>query len=486
MSQTRISIANFGRNVTLTPSTLHRPASEEELLEILRRSQGQNIRAVGKLHCWSQAVDVDDVLILTEKLNSISIDKTGGEPTVTVGGGCQIKDLLNELSKHGLTLPSVGLIDKQTIAGATATGTHGSGKHSLSHYIVAARVAHFDENGQPIVTTVDCGVELQALRCSLGLLGILVSLTLQCRPSYQICEHAAKYDSIEEVLEQESEFPLQQFYLMPWSWKYFAHHRVETPAPKSKLNHLYRFYCFTVIDVSLHVVVYLLSKLARAGVLARFFYKWIIGLTIPRNWRVVDDARKMLVMQHDLFGHIEIEIFVTRSQLTEATQFLTRALSVFGGLPDPVPDASTDLDLEAQPSSYVHRYPICFRRILPDDTLISMCSPNKNAPDEDWFAISLISYEWPSQRKGFYEMADFLAHQMLQRFAARCHWGKHNPLVVGDNYQLYPHLEQFNSIRKKFDPHGRFSNRWLADVLDANISAAEIKDVSHGSAPRVD
>ena len=121
-------------------------------------------------------------------------------------------------------------------------------------------------------------------------------------------------------------------------------------------------------------------------------------MTIPRNWRVVDDARKMLVMQHDLFRHIEIELFVARSQLLEANQFLKHALTEFGGQSSDCDDESLAEWLLPHRGTYLHRYPICFRRILPDDTLISMCSPNQSNPDDDWYAISCLLYTSPSPR----------------------------------------------------------------------------------------
>ena len=465
MTTTNSSIQNFGGNVTLNPQAIHRPASEQDLLEILENCSGKKIRAIGKLHCWSKAIEADEVLILTDLLNSISINRSGSHCEVTVGGGCQVQGLLDELAQHGLTLPSIGLIDKQSVAGATATGTHGSGKHSLSHYIRSARIAHFDQNERAIVTTINSGAELQAARCSLGLLGIVVSLTFQCRESYRICEHAAKYHSIASVLDQEPNFPQQQFYLMPWSWQYFAHHRVETNSSRSWLAGLYRLYCFIGIDVLLHVIVYVISKILRPPLFAKIFYKWIVGMTIPRNWKVVDESREMLVMQHDLFRHIEIELFVTRSHLSNASQFVIDALTEFAGQTSSSRDESLIQLLKPQRGSYCHRYPICFRKIIPDETLISMCCPMDKGSQDDWYAISLISYEWPRHRQGFYKMADFLAGEMKRRFAARCHWGKYNPLVAADNMSLYPEMPRFNEIRATFDPKGRFSNQWLSSVF---------------------
>lgn len=123
------------------------------------------------------------------------------------------------------------------------------------------------------------------------------------------------------------------------------------------------------------------------------------------------------------------------------------------------------IELDSFAGSYCHHYPICVRRVLADDTLISMSSPTKADSSEDWYAISLISYNRPSQRKGFFDFANYLAPAMAARFGARAHWGKYNPLTADENLRLYHNLNEFKSIRKKFDPDGRFENDWLSKVM---------------------
>jgi FAD/FMN-containing dehydrogenase len=85
--------------------------------------------------------------------------------------------------------------------------------------------------------------------------------------------------------------------------------------------------------------------------------------------------------------------------------------------------------------------------------------------DEDWFAISFISYERPDRRAEFFAFANYLVSSMRTQFGARCHWGKYNPLDRRANEQLYPNLPAFRQVVKRFDPHSRFSNQWLRDVL---------------------
>jgi FAD/FMN-containing dehydrogenase len=114
------------------------------LLQILREQRGKRIRAVGRLHSWSAAPQAEEVLLDLRKLKSVQVTWDDRGPVAVIGGGCQIKDILRELDRHDLTLPTVGLISEQTIAGAAATGTHGSGRSSLSHYLAAVRLACYD------------------------------------------------------------------------------------------------------------------------------------------------------------------------------------------------------------------------------------------------------------------------------------------------------------------------------------------------------
>jgi FAD/FMN-containing dehydrogenase len=468
-----MSIRNFGRNLELLPQHVLTPANEEELLEILRQHRGQNIRAIGRLHSWSEAIVAEEVLLDLRQLNDVRVERRGEEVYAVVGGGCQIKRLLSELERlAGVTLPTLGLISEQTIAGATATGTHGSGRHSLSHYLDEVRIAAYDAAGEPIIRTISGGDELRAARCSLGCLGIVVSVALRCRPQYRIEEHFREYDKLEDVLAAESEFPLTQFYLIPWRWKWMAQHRRESTAPRSWLAPLYRLYWYLCIDVSLHLMILLLVRWLGIPLLVKSFYRWIVPLAIVRPWRVVDRSQDMLVMEHELFRHLEIEIFVHRSRLAAATDYLQQVLQYFGGEavplplgggrhegsgphPNPLPQG------EGAAGSYLHHYAICIRKVLPDDTLISMTSGS----EEPHYAISLITYARPSERAGFFHCAEFLAHGMAAQVGGRPHWGKFCPLDASEVQRLYPQLPQYVEICRRHDPAGVFRNRWLSDVL---------------------
>ena len=423
------------------------------------------------MHSWSDNQKTDGVLLRLNELNSVQVDVES--KTVSVGAGCQVKRLLQHLKSHGLTIPSLGLIDEQTVAGATATGTHGSGKHCLSHYIESVSIAHYDaETREPKVTVVETGSDLNAARCSLGLLGIIVEIKFRCRERYNIEEHALAHATLESALAMEAEYPQQQFYLLPWSWRFLGHHRVESNAPRSKLATLYRWYCFLIVDIGLHVAIFVLAKLLRLLWPVKIFYKWLLPLTIVRKWKVVDDSHAMLVMEHELFRHIEIEVFVQRSDLQQATDLLVDLISFMGDrkhkLSEAIESQLRQIDrweeLQSLCGDYIHHYPICYRRILPDNSLISMTSRGTK-PAEDWYSISLISYQWPSDRAGFLKFAKFVATVYAELFDGRCHWGKFNPLDAETVERLYPQLGEFREVMQRFDTDGVFKNDWFRKIL---------------------
>ncbi len=465
---------NFGRNQVLLPSAFYTPADEQEILQILDRHRGQRIRAVGRLHSWSDAVLSDDVLLDLRRLNAVQLHSEGDQLVAEVGAGCQIKRLLKELNRHDATLQSLGLITEQTIAGAISTGTHGSGRHSMSHYVEGVRLARYDAStGKVVIDELSAGEPLQAARCSLGSLGIILSVRIRCREQYNVKEHFTETRRLSHVLDAEASFPLQQFYLIPWRWSYFIQHRREDDQPRSRLARLYRIYWLGGMDYALHLQILLMERVLRSRRLIRFSFRHIVPAFLIRNWKVTDRSSSMLVMKHEAFRHIEIELFVPRDQLADALDFAQETIEVAGGRQSTlsadnqqrIEGIGMQEDLARLHDQYFHHYPICVRRVLPDDTLISMASGS----GQDWYALSFISYAKPARRAGFHLFASFMARSMSRLFHARPHWGKVCPLEADELTSLYPRFDAFRTICNTLDPQGVFQNDWTTALLEADI-----------------
>lgn len=192
-------IANFGRNLRFRPKLVIQPRTVDELLTVMNQVKGRRIRVVGRRHGWSRGIESENVLIDLTNFDSVETTQRGNEKWAVIGAGCQIKHALSELDRQaGWTLPAVGLITEQSIAGACSTATHGSGRHSLSHYLEEVQIACYDrQSGKAVIRIVSAGPELQAARCSLGCLGIIVAVGLKCVSQYEVEDHFQSFPTLE-------------------------------------------------------------------------------------------------------------------------------------------------------------------------------------------------------------------------------------------------------------------------------------------------
>ena len=474
------SVTNFGRDIRFTPGRRYRPATEADVLQILNEHRGATVRVIGAGHSWNRGIESPDALVDLRRFHAISVHEDGAR--VTVGAGCRIGPVLKHLTGRGLTLPSIGLINRQTVAGAIATGTHGSGCESMSHHVESLRIACYGPDGKAVIRSVGPvgredarsggpGRALRAARCSIGALGIVLEVTFRCVPQYYVTEQCIWSPGLTAILEREAESPLQQFYLIPHSWKYLVHERrVAAHNRRAGAAALYRAYRLLVIDVRLHLAMKLVASLLRSRLLVHFLYRGILRAFIVPRWRVTDRSDRQLLMRHDLFRHLEMEVFVRRSRLAQALDLVTRILRAADDRGNEVtPDVRARIErlgmqdaFEELRGSYVHHYPICIRRVLPDDTLLSMSSCEGLDP-EDWYAISLITYTRP--RDPFQRVARFLAAILAEDFGARLHWGKWFPLGADEVERGYPGLADFREVCGDFDPRGVFRNAFLEETV---------------------
>ncbi len=466
-------IQNFGRNLRFRPRHCYRPRNEGEILTILQQYRQGKVRVVGSRHAWSDGIETTDVAIDLQHFQQVQIHQREAgnyqNAYVIIGAGCKIKTILAKLNAQGFTLPAIGLIAEQTIAGAIATGTHGSGNHSLSHYVQSVRIACFESTGQTAqIQTIVGGPALLAARCALGCLGIITEVILPCVPQYWVQEKATSVATIEQALALESRSPLQQFYLMPHLWQYVVQERSMLTLPKPRgLPWLYRLYWLINLDFGLHLLILLFANMLRRRALVHWLFRSLIPRMVWPNWLVVDRSDRQLIMKHELFRHFELEVFVPRSRVIAASHLITDILQLADN-PHHALSEQTELYLtrnglyenaQVLRGRFTAHYPICFRRVLPDETLISMTT----GANEDWYAISFITYVQP--RDDFQAVAEFLARSLFVLFQARIHWGKWFPLGKQEVAQQYRRLEEFWAIRDRCDPNGVFRNRFIEDKL---------------------
>ena len=196
--------------------------SEDEAVAVAAHAKaaGQTIRVIGSGHSHSLLVPNDQVLVESSGLAGV-LEVDAKAQTAWVSAGSKIYSLGKPLHAAGLALKNQGDIDRQAIAGACATGTHGTGKtlQNLSASVVGMTVATAD--GELITSDESQRQQIyKAARLSLGAFGIITRLKLQLRESYKLKEAGLKmqYEALApqilDFIEKHNRF---EFFWFPQS-----------------------------------------------------------------------------------------------------------------------------------------------------------------------------------------------------------------------------------------------------------------------------
>lgn len=175
-------VHNWAGNVTFSTDRVHRPRTIEQLQELVAAKP--RVRALGTGHSFNRIADTAGELITVRDLDiPIVLDEQAR--TVEVGGGVRYGELSVELQKRGWALHNLGSLPHISVAGACATGTHGSGSRNgcLSSAVVAVEFV----NAAGELVRVDRDDDsFPGSVLALGALGIVTKLTLRMQPSYEL------------------------------------------------------------------------------------------------------------------------------------------------------------------------------------------------------------------------------------------------------------------------------------------------------------
>jgi hypothetical protein len=463
---------NFGGNLRWLTKRVC-PTNEADVLAVLKDHGGQCIRVLGSLHSWSDIASNADISLDLRHFAEVEPFVENGRHLVRVGAGATLHRVLDVL--HGVTdqtLPTLGVITRQTVSGAISTGTHGSGRSSLSHYVVSVRLAAFnDTSGGADIRDYSSGDVLRAARCGLGCVGIILSLVFETVPRYLVRETIRRRASLGAILAAFDDHALTQFICTPHNWTWLSFERAAVSwRPLSRSERLkgvlFRIYNTLMSDVGFHLLVLLAKRLGPRAVRGLFR---LVPRLLPTDHTRIDKAEHVLTLGHHYFQHEEMELFVPESKLEETVEFLRTAIIVFASadatLPFDIQQRLNAVGLEHEPirgmGPYLHHYVLSFRRVLPEDTLVSMGA----AIEEPSYSISLFTYDRPDKRGPYYAFCFFVARSLARLVGARLHWGKHFPLTYGDVEPLYPEMETFRKVCIKHDPSGVLRNGYTSRVL---------------------
>jgi len=174
------------------PTELHFVRSEADTIAVVRAAvrDKKTVRIAGAGHSHAPLVINDGVIIDASGLAGVVSADTSTQ-RAWVWSGTRIYALGRPLHDLGLGLKNQGDIDRQAIAGAAATGTHGTGRALQNFSAAVTGLKLVTASGDSIVCTAQKNAEIfRAARLSLGAFGVATQLQLQLREAYRVQERA--------------------------------------------------------------------------------------------------------------------------------------------------------------------------------------------------------------------------------------------------------------------------------------------------------
>ena len=176
---------NWSDTHTYTARTLHRPATLDEARRIV--AGAQRVRALGSRHSFNDLADSPGDLITLEDLPpDIEIDAEAS--TVSVNGAVRYGDLAEHLHAAGFGLQALASLPHISVAGATATGTHGSGDETRNLSAAVVGLELITADGE-LLRLARGDADFAGAVVHLGALGVVTRVTLEVEPTYEVRQH---------------------------------------------------------------------------------------------------------------------------------------------------------------------------------------------------------------------------------------------------------------------------------------------------------
>ena len=421
---------NWSKSLPPSKALVHTP-EDLEALSSLVRSHSSGIRPVGSGHSWMPLVPSKTAIVKLDHFGGVGeIDEETQQAWLGAGG--RLHDLSPELADKGYAFRNLGDIDVQTLAGATSTGTHGTGEtlQALAAEIQGLRLV--TGTGEHIEISADQNADwLDGGRVALGALGILTEIKMQLVERFKLHRqvwpesHKHTLENAERYWQENRNF---EFFYIPFSdTNLLITHNV-TEEPDTARND----------DNSTSAVMQLKSlrdALKWCSPLRRWLLKRAISKEPTEN--VIGESWDMLASERNvLFNEMEYHLPV-------------------------------DKGLEALEE--VRHY---IEKKRPD--VFFPFEARKTAGDSAWLSPfnggSRISIAVHCYHKDAFDFLFTDVEPIFQKYGGRPHWGKLNSMTAAQAREWYPDFDKFATLRQELDPDGRFLNGYLSDLFKQDLS----------------
>ena len=415
---------NWSGNLQYHTDNLLLPKNVEEVQQAVKSCT--KLKALGAHHSFNTIADSNANQISVKALDHMSVDAKAR--TVTVGGGVTYGLLAPWLDSQGFAVHNLASLPHVSVAGATATATHGSGSRNgnLSTAVSAMDIVTADGNLVHLSREKD-GDQFLGAAVGLGGLGVITAITLDVQPTFQMAQvvyENLSFDQLEHNLDAIFATGYSVSLFTDWQKNRATQVWIKSRlAPGGKADMPAQFYGATLATKKLHPIT---------GASA-------INCTeqqgIPGPWYERMPHFRMNFIPSS-GAELQSEYFVPREKAYQAIR------------------AVEQLRDRITPHLFITE----FRTIAADNLWMSTCH-NRDA--------LTIHFTWKPEWPAVKEILP-LIEARLAPFDARPHWAKMFTMQPSRLKQLYEKLPDYQALLKHYDPSGKFRNAFL----DTNIFGA--------------
>lgn len=411
-------LTNWAGNITFSAERTHSPTSLEELQSLIACST--RIHALGTGHSFNHIADTTGDLVALAALPQTCVVDTE-RATVTVSAGMRYGQMTSLLHRAGHGLRSLGSLPHICVAGAVATGTHGSGDRvgNLATAVSALQMVGADGELVEISRATD-GEQFLGSVIALGALGVVTRVTLDVVPTYDMCQWvyddlplSALHNHCDEVFASADSVSLFTTWRSPFFHQVWLKRRLDGQArPRPQAD----WFGATLADGPRHPIAGMPVEncTEQAGV--------------PGPW-------------HARLPHFRMEYTPSSGRELQSEYLVPRehaveALGAVASISD---------------------------RISP---LVQVSEIRTIAADDLWLSPSYrrdsvaIHFTWAPDLAGVTTALDVLEEQ-LAPFAPRPHWAKLFTISPRCLPRLYERFADFATLMTRADPTGKFRNELL-------------------------
>jgi xylitol oxidase len=408
---------NWARSHSYGAGVVHRPADAGELHELILR--GDQVRALGSRHSFTDLADTSGSLISLDRFEpDLVIDEEAR--TASFSAGIRYGDLATALNDRGWALHNLASLPHISVAGAVATGTHGSGNRNGNLATAVAGIEFIDGTGS-LVRLNRSDADFDGAIVAVGALGIVTRITLDIEPAFEVRQDLyrdlpwdvllSRFDEVTSSAYSVSLFVSWLGETVDIAW---LKSRTDAPVPPTE------FFGATWQTSNQHMLP---GQTATNTTEQR---------GVPGPW-------------NDRLAHFKLEFTPSNGDELQTEYLLPRSNAVQAF------EALRAIGPKIEPLLMVTE----LRTMAADRLWLS------GAYDQETVGIHFTWKMLPTEVGALLPEIESL----LLPLGGRPHWGKVFAAEIDAIEHLYPRLNDFYALANRYDPHGLFRNSFLVRKL---------------------